>query len=552
MLPVLVFAACWATPARTHDYPRVRAVGSTFVPLDSWVYPALARLAALGYAPTLLEGMKPWTRTECARLTDEAGEALQHTLQEDRRPEEQAVELHAALEREFSYELEVLGGSRARAFRLESIYARVTSISGPPLTDGFHFGQTISYDFGRPFRRGTNALAGSAWRASAGPLAFYFRAEFQHAPSAPALSDTVRNLIAAVDAKPLAPPQRFDPINRVRLLDSYVSVNLKNWQLSFGKQSLSWGPSPGGALLFSDNAEPITMLRLTRVVPFEMPAFLRYLGPVRLEYFIGRVSGGTVVSHPFLYGQKITLKPSPYFEIGFARTVLLGGRGGDPFNTHNFFKSLFGIEGNPYQGPGVPGDSRSAVDWIFRIPGLRNYVVLYADLFADDDKLPYLKPPRAVLRPGLHLTRIPGVPKLDFTIEAASSETPGLQDRFPPGFNYWNHTYRDGYTNNGFLLGNTVGRQGRAIQAWSTLWFSPRNFLQLSFKNNSLSPDFIPGGGHWQDYSVRHEMHLHSGFYVRSSLQYEHIRSFPALFNGRVNNFTASVELGIAPTQPKP
>ncbi|MBI3669435.1 MAG: capsule assembly Wzi family protein [Acidobacteria bacterium] len=537
-------------PAPAQHYPQVRAVGSTFVPLDSWVYPALGRLAALGYAPTLLNGMKPWTRIECARLTDEAGEALAQALREDRRPDRQAVELHATLEREFAYELEVLGGVRARAFRLESIYARVTSISGPPLTDGFHFGQTISYDFGRPFRRGSNAVAGSAWRASAGPLAFYLRAEFQHAPSAPALSDTTRNLIATVDGKPLTPAQRFDPVHRARLLDTYASLNLKNWQLSFGKQSLAWGPGPGGALLFSNNAEPITMLRLTRVVPFEMPSFLRYLGPVRLDQFIGRVGGRTFVPRPFLYGQKITIKPSPYLEIGFARTVTLGGRGGDPFNSRNFFKTLFGIQGNPL-GPGVPGDSRSAVDWIFRIPGLRNYVVLYADLFADDDELPYSNPPRATLRPGLHLTRIPGVPKLDFTIEAASSESPGLPDNWH-GFNYSNHMYRDGYTNNGFLLGNTVGREGRAIQAWSTLWFSPRNLLQLSFKNNSVSPNFIPGGGYWQDYNVRHEMYLRSGFYVKSALQYEHIRSFPALFNGRVNNFTASVEFGFAPTQPKP
>jgi hypothetical protein len=547
---MLIFAACWVTPGQTQDYPRVRAVGSTFVPLDSWVYPALTRLAALGYVPTIFNGMKPWTRTECARLTEEAGEALTQALQEDRRPERQAVELHTALEREFAYELEVLGGGHARAFHLESIYARVTSISGPPLTDGFHFGQTIAYDFGRPFRRGANAVAGSAWRASAGPLAFYVRAEFQHAPSAPALSDTVLNLIATRDAKPLALGQRFDPVNRVRLLDSYVGLNFRNWQLSFGKQSLSWGPGPGGALLFSNNAEPFSMLRVTRVVPFKMPSFLRYLGPVRLDQFIGRVSGGIFVSRPFLYGQKITLKPSPYFEIGFARTVLLGGRGGDPFNARNLFKTLFGLEGNPH-GSGLPGDSRSAVDWIFRIPGLRNYLVLYADLFADDDKLPYLKPPRATLRPGLHLTRIPGLPKLDFTIEAASSESPGFPNNHG-NLNYWNGVYRDGYTNNGFLLGNTVGRQGRTLQAWSTLWFSPRNLLQFSFKNNSMSPDFIPGGGYWQDYSVHHETHLNSGWYVKSFLQFEHIRRNPFLFGGKVNNFTSAVELGFAPEQGKP
>ncbi len=122
------------------DYPRYRAAGSTDAPLDSWVYPARERLVALRYAPTAFDGMKPWTLTECARLTDEVGEALRQAVREARRPDERTVHSHAALEREFAHELEALGGGRDRTFRLESVYTRVMSISGPPFTDGYHFG----------------------------------------------------------------------------------------------------------------------------------------------------------------------------------------------------------------------------------------------------------------------------------------------------------------------------------------------------------------------------------------------------------------------------
>jgi len=55
-----------AMPALAQDYPRYRAIGSTYVPLESWVYPALERLAALQYINSDFRGMKPWTRTECA------------------------------------------------------------------------------------------------------------------------------------------------------------------------------------------------------------------------------------------------------------------------------------------------------------------------------------------------------------------------------------------------------------------------------------------------------------------------------------------------------
>ena len=49
-------------------------MASTYVPLDSWVYPDIDRLAALGYVQTDFAGQRPWTRMECARLVTEAGE----------------------------------------------------------------------------------------------------------------------------------------------------------------------------------------------------------------------------------------------------------------------------------------------------------------------------------------------------------------------------------------------------------------------------------------------------------------------------------------------
>src|SRR6266436_5584315 len=45
-------------------------MGSPYVPMDSWVYPAFDRLAALGYVNSGIFGMRPWTRLECLRLVD--------------------------------------------------------------------------------------------------------------------------------------------------------------------------------------------------------------------------------------------------------------------------------------------------------------------------------------------------------------------------------------------------------------------------------------------------------------------------------------------------
>ena len=92
---------------------------------------------------------------------------------------------------------------------------------------------------------------------------------------------------------------------------------------------------------------------------------------------------------------------------------------------------------------------------------------------------------------------------------------------------------------------------GRAIRAWLTYWFSPRNNLQVLYKHNSVAAEFIPGGGAWQDYSVRNEVHLHSGFYFKSHVQYENISHYPILFAGPAKNITAILEIGFSPRERK-
>ena len=60
-------------------------MGSPYVPLDSWVYPAMKRLVALGYIQSGFLGMRPWTRMECARLLEETDERMRTTEANRRR-----------------------------------------------------------------------------------------------------------------------------------------------------------------------------------------------------------------------------------------------------------------------------------------------------------------------------------------------------------------------------------------------------------------------------------------------------------------------------------
>jgi hypothetical protein len=542
----------WQTYSEARDYleqdrPR-QNMGTTFVELDSWVYPAMDRLAGLGYIHGAIQGTRPWTRMQCALLTVEAGNAL---IELDHRGDG-AFLLVERLRTEFSYELERIDGGRNFTAALDSLYTRAISISGPDLTDGFHFGQTIAYDFGRPFERGTNLQDGGSFRADLGPLAIFVRAEYQHAPGAPAPSDTVRNFIAQADLVPEPPANPVKPINRAQLLDAYVAVNLSNWQISAGRQSLNWGPGPGGSLIWSDNAQPVDMVRIVNSEPEVMPGFLKYLGPVTLDSFFGRLAGGDYNPRPFIYGNKISFKPLPNLEFGYSRTVTIGGPVGDKLTPANFVDSFFGRQSsNTAGGNSVPGDAHADFDWTFNVPKSQNYFVFYGDIYTDDNAFPPVAPARAAFRPGLYVTRFPHFSKLDLHLEVANTATAQVGGGLPTkgDLNYWNFVYRDGYTNDGVLIGDAVGRMGASYSAWLTYWASKCDMFQVTYKNSQVDRAFVPGGGAFQDYGVNNELHLRSGVYVKSAFQYEHISHFPILFTGPQNNFAVTLEIGFLPSE---
>src|SRR6202140_3148342 len=92
----------WETYAEAHD-SRERDAGSTgspYVPLDSWIYPAMERLAGLGLLSDEFLGMRPWTRSECARLV---GDAADHVSDGDKGAAEES-RLIEALQQEFRAE----------------------------------------------------------------------------------------------------------------------------------------------------------------------------------------------------------------------------------------------------------------------------------------------------------------------------------------------------------------------------------------------------------------------------------------------------------------
>jgi hypothetical protein len=531
-------------------------MGSAFVPIDSWVYGAFDRLAALGYIHTAFAGMRPWTRLECIRLLDEAEPLIKGSGEE----QGGALRLYDSLRTEFALDAENVAGGRNIGAEVESLYSRVTVISGPPLTDAYHFAQTIFNDYGRPSQRGFNVVSGASARAEAGPLAFYVRGEYEGAPSGPSLPYLARLTNAINDFMGSVPPATPVPVtHRLRLLDAYAAMNVHGWQISAGKQTLWWGPALGGSLIMSNNAQPINMLRLDRAAPIELPSIFKLLGPIRTEFFLGRLSGYEFVEspsgligqlgrplqkQPFIHGQKLSFKPTPNLEFGFSRTTIYGGPG-YPLTGRTLSRSLFSTGGSRAGVADDPGDRRSGFDFTYRLPGLRNWVTLYGEGFTEDQFSPIAYADRSIWHAGLFFSHLPGLPNLDLRTEGVYSDNP-LGGNVGPGYYYTNLTYRDGYRNDGTLIGDWIGRAGQGAQAWATYHLGPKNSLQINYRHQKVSRGFLPGGGTLTDLGIRADLWTRGSLNVSSFVQYERW-TFPVLTSGIQSNVSSSVQVTFWP-----
>jgi capsule assembly protein Wzi len=455
--------------------------GSVYVPVDHWAYPAAERLATLTSTQEEVLGMRPWTRLQFARFLERVRE-VPHDAEAD--------ELQRSLEKEFAPELNAVPEKVA----LESAYTRSMQISGQPLRDSYHFGQTIADDFGRPYGDGYNSIEGTSGYVQERAGMLYIRAEYQHGaslrPPAATLSE-LQGLDRVTSGTPTTQggPEEDNP----RLLDSYVGVSFGRWTSTLGKQSLWWGPDTGGAFQYTNNIEPIWMARLTNDKPYKIPL----LGDLRLDMFYGKLQGHSLEPQVWIHGEKITLQPTKSLEFGFTRTVVFLGVD-YPFTLRRLWDSYFSVGDNSTTPlpQNNPGSRQGGFEFSWKLPKIP--AKFYMDSYCDDEPSPLASLHRSAFRPGLYFARLPGpLAKLDLRMEGGFTASEDIS--WPNGDNYWKEDYPDGYTNKGLLIGDTMGRAGVTWQAWSTYWLSARNKVQVSYRNEYVSPQFLAGGGTQND-----------------------------------------------------
>ena len=518
------------------DLPRLIKqdhLGSAYISDDDTIYPMALRLYSLGYLDTIFIGMRPWTRRSLLHALERSGPAIQADGNEE------AQGIYAKFMDYLASEVPGPGGTvsgemtRRQVYGVQTVYTRLMGVSGLTLRDSYQLGQTLWNDYGRPYQRGFNNQTGFSTLNEWGRFSLYIRGEYQHAPSGAGYDTALSSFLSGRidvpfsgynDPEDIIPSGPIAAANPFRLQEAALSFHVLGNEISGGKTDAWLGPGVGGAMAWSNNAENIYSFRINRVEQLHFPYFSYLFGGIRYDFFVGSLKGHTDPRAPWVHSEMVQFKPTDNFEFGFQRTVIWGGVGHEPVNLHTFFRSFVSVSDTTEAektSPLDPGARYSAFNFSWRLPFLRKHVTLYTDSISHDDVTPISAPRRAAYRPGVYLSQFPGIPKLDLRVEAASTDCSTL--RCIDGvFNYFEIIQLQGYTNKGFIMGDWVGREGKAGNAWLTYHLSPNEWIQASYMHKKTAKDFIFSGTTQSQLKIDVVKRLRPNIELDAWFQYEH------------------------------
>jgi len=552
---------------RAEVYPHCKAGPGTafpadvYVPVDSWVYAAIDRLRGLGYADTAFLGLRPWTRRSIQRMIDLTSqmEGIEANVQ--------ASEILTGLKREFGVEDD---DPSELSYGCDSLYTRLQGISGLSLRDSFHLGQTLVNDYGRPYQPGFNTVDGASGSAEFGRFSLYARGEYQHAPSAAGYSPTLVATLSTIDlcqatATPATssacqmllatnPVQATIPAGPIastdvfRMMEANLSYRILNHEISFGKSDHWFAPTVGGAFMYSNNAENMYAFQIDRTEPLYIPLLSRLTGPLRYDFFVGSLKGHTDPNDPWMHVEKVNFKPTPNVEFGFERSVIWGGKGHEPITIGTFLRSFFSTTA---VSPAVkrsrqdPGARFASFDFSWRLPWLSHWLTLYTDSMIHDDVSPVDAPRHAGVRPGLYLSRFPGIPRLDLRFEGVNTD-PETSRSAGGSYLYTEFIQVQGYTNKGYIMGDAMGREGQGGEAWLTYHLSPREMVQTSFRHSKVADDFIPFGTTQNSFDIRAVKRFQDHIEISAEVQHEWWKA-PIYQSGKRTDTVATFQVTLYP-----
>lgn len=318
---------------------------------------------------------------------------------------------------------------------------------------------------------------------------------------------------------------------RSRLEESSVEFGHKYISLQAGKITTWYGPGRGGALIFTNNAQPYPGVRLHNPVPIPVPWIFSFLGNAQYDWFLARLDNvDGSIRNSLLTGMRLALRPSRYLEFGASRTFHYGGDGKDE-SLSTYWDILTGNRESAGNTP--KGNSLASIDAELHLPFRLQPLSLYVEWGGEDTSQLFVFTRHGWLG-GVFLPSIGSIQNADLRIEYGTtrSNLAGVwyqHSQYP-------HQYR------GQILGHPMGTDARDLWLQAHWFFLPSTYLELTA--NRTDREF-PGPA--TEKTKRVEMAL-IGWFTRSLraravFQTEQVTNAGGVANSDENNSISRLEL---------
>ena len=272
--------------------------------------------------------------------------------------------------------------------------------------------------------------------------------------------------------------------------EAYLKYQWKTLQLTYGKEDLWWGPGRRGDLLLTNNAEAREMFRIENYPAVTLPWILRYLGGLRVNFFLSRLEDNRPgIDEPIMGGLKLSIAPYSHLIISLNRTFLYGGEGRDE-DLATFFDVLLGLEGSDHANQNVIGNQLASGTIVWRIPSETQPAVIYFEIAGEDRGGRLFTLISSVA--GVYLPRIGSNSKYDFRFEAAATDVTKPNSGIPIWYTHGEYPY----TYRGRIMGHPMDKDAR--DAFMELGIYPSSNSRLALSSSwtesgvsSADPDIL-------------------------------------------------------------
>jgi len=330
---------------------------------------------------------------------------------------------------------------------------------------------------------------------------------------------------------------------RATLYSGALKLGHGDFEIQLGRFPVRWGHAMSGGLLLSGSQKPLDALQVRNTVPTRLPWLFKYLGPIQYSFLVSRLSDVQHFPNSFLVGNRITILPAPWLELGYAQTVVLGGKGAPDISFGQAISESLGRRSGD-----VNGANRSNRNFLFdyrlTIPPLHS-IGLYGEFYLED---------------------CCGGQWLRDMSNLAGVELPQLWKKVTLNFEwvrtteitYRNGTFQTGFADRNHLLGHSIGPDAMGFYLFTryrhcdTLWFQFRTALERRGRNEknqgggdirTVLPSFDGPEERWS-FVLTPTWDPTGPLWIRASVGYEYVNNFRFEQSSNRNHGVGMIEVG--------